>query len=128
MIKDINEDVNEDINEDNKDNKDDNEVNEDINEEVNKELNSINESFNEDIDTDNLMLSTIDNPYSPKEDYDMWKQWDKENGYNTEEYIARLINMEVEYEVDDEFTLNIITSKVINDILENDDLQIYILI
>jgi len=74
------------------------------------------------------MLSTIDNPFSPKTEYDKWKRWDNENGYNTEEYIARLINMKESYDVDDEFTLNILTTKVINEILANDDQVIYRLV
>lgn len=80
------------------------------------------------IQEDELMLSTIDNPYSPKTEYDRWKRWDTERGYNTEEYIARLINMESNYDVDDEFVLNVLSTKVINDILENDDLQLYRLV
>lgn len=80
------------------------------------------------INEDDLMLSTLDNPYSPKTEYDMWKRWDKENGHNTEEYIARLISMEDDCDVDDEFMLNILTTKVINDILENDTLELYRLV
>lgn len=86
------------------------------------------ESFDYEINEDELMLSTIDNPYNPKTDYYMWKRWDKDNGYNTEEYIARLINMEEDFDVDDDFMLNVLTTKVINDILENDDLQLYRLV
>jgi len=125
-------DINNDANEDNS--KDMNEgMNKDFSKVINDDVNNnnkekVNESFNEDINLDELMLSTIDNPHSPKEDYDMWKRWDKENGYNTEEYIARLVNMESEYDVDDEFTLNILTSKVIEDILANDEIGIYRLI
>lgn len=103
------------------------EVNEDINEN-DEDVNEKDEVFNDTVDGDNMMLSTIDNPFNPKTDYDMWKRWDNDNGYDTEEYIARLINMEETYDVDDEFTLNILTTKVINEILENDDRQIYRLI
>lgn len=77
---------------------------------------------------DDLMLSTVDNPHSPKTEYDMWRQWDSEHGYYTEEYIARLVYMEEDYDVDDEFMLNVITSKVIAEILENDTLDIYVLV
>lgn len=80
------------------------------------------------INEDELTLTTIDNPFSPKTEYHLWKRWDKDNGYDTEEYIARLINMEEEYDVDDEFLLNVLTNKVINEILENDDLGLYRLI
>lgn len=77
---------------------------------------------------EDLVLTTIDNPYNPKQEYEKWKTWDQENGYNTEEYIARLINMESNYQVDDEFALNHILDKVMDDILANDDQEIYRLV
>lgn len=86
------------------------------------------DEFIHDVNEDELMLSTIDNPFSPKTEYDMWKRWDSENGYNTEEYIARLINMEDTYDADDEFKLNVLINKVISEILENDDQELYMLI
>lgn len=81
-------------------------------------------------DIDDLMLTTIDNPYNPKTDYDKWMTWDKENGYNTQEYIARLIEMDDEYNVniDDEVKLNEINDRVINEILEQDILGVYMLV
>ena len=79
-------------------------------------------------DVNELVLTTIDNPFNPKTEYEQWKRWDNENGYNTEEYIARLINMEADYEVDDEVLLNELTNKVINEILENDTLEVYQLV
>jgi len=30
-----------------------------------------------------VMLTTLDNPYNPFDDYDKWWQWDKDNDYNT---------------------------------------------
>ena len=36
------------------------------------------------------MLSTIDNPYSPFIDYDLWYAWDSIKGYNTPSYLARV--------------------------------------
>lgn len=98
-------------------------------EEVNNEDKELNkDEFNYEVNEDELMLSTIDNPYNPKTDYDMWKRWDKDNGYNTEEYIARLVKMEEDFDIDDDFMLNILTTKVVNDILENDDLNLYRLV
>lgn len=77
---------------------------------------------------DNLMLTTVDNPYNPHTQYAQWQRWDEDNGYNTESYIARLIIMEKEYDIDDEFVMNTLTNKVINEILENDDAEIYRLV
>ena len=46
------------------------------------------------------VLTTIDNPYNPKEEFTKWYAWDTQNGYNTSEYIGRL----ADYEVDDDAT------------------------
>lgn len=86
------------------------------------------ETFIDSIDEDSLVLTTLDNPYNPKTEYHLWKQWDTEKGHYTEEYIARLISMESEYDADDAYTLNILASKVIDDILANDNLNIYKLV
>ena len=82
------------------------------------------------IDTvdDSLVLTTIDNPFNPKTDYINWKRFDSDNEYNTEEYIARLISMEGVIEVDDAFQLKMLTSKVVDDILANDDEKLYRLV
>jgi hypothetical protein len=77
---------------------------------------------------DNMVLTTKDNPYNPKTDYDKWKEWDEDNGYNTESYVARLIAMEGEFDVDDDLTINNLIDKVYHEILENDVLNVYILI
>jgi hypothetical protein len=75
------------------------------------------------------MLTTIDNPYNPKEDYDNWKQWDEDNGYDTESYVARLLLMEDDtFEVDDDVTINLLLEKIYNDILEHDVLNVYMLV
>ena len=49
---------------------------------------------------DDKMLTTSDNPYNPHEDYDAWMQWDQANGYFTSEYIARLMDPELDYDND----------------------------
>lgn len=53
------------------------------------------------------MLTTTDNPYNPHEDYDAWMLWDQSNGYFTAEYIARLMNPNVDYDNDDKALDNI---------------------
>lgn len=117
VVNKINKKIDEDDNDNSIEHKDSESVDVDDTSDIERELNA-----------DDLMLTTIDNPYNPKTQYDLWKQWDKDNGYETEEYIARLLNMEESYDVDDEFMLNMLTNKVINDILENDDLSLYRLI
>ena len=75
-----------------------------------------------------IMLTTIDNPHNPKTEYDKWKRWDEDNDYNTESYIARLLDMEDEFDVEDDVKLNTLTNKVILDILEHDMLKVYTLV
>lgn len=40
---------------------------------------------------EDFMLSTLDNPYSPHDSYERWRQYDERLGYNTDQLIARLI-------------------------------------
>lgn len=112
---------------DGNDDSDDNVNEQSNNKTINKDLNDKN---NDDVSVegDELVLTTIDNPHNPKTDYPLWKRWDNDNGHNTEEYIARLISMEAEYDVDDEFLLNVLTNRVIEDILLNDTLEVYRLV
>lgn len=37
------------------------------------------------------MLTTIDNPYDPFEQWDEWYAWDLRSGYNTPGYLARVV-------------------------------------
>ena len=37
-----------------------------------------------------VMLSTIDNPYNPFTDYDLWLAYDIRKGYDTQGYLARM--------------------------------------
>ena len=37
------------------------------------------------------MLTTIDNPYNPFTEIDEWIQWDQAAGYNTMNYLARIV-------------------------------------
>lgn len=77
---------------------------------------------------DDLMLTTIDNPYNPKTHYDEWKTWDEDNGHYTEEYVARLLEMEDDFDVDDVIKIDTLLDKVYQDILEHDVIGVYMLI
>lgn len=77
---------------------------------------------------DNQVLTTKDNPFNPKTDYDKWKTWDEDNGYNTESYVARLLTMEGDFDVDNDLLINNLIDKVYHEILENDVLEVYILV
>lgn len=54
-----------------------------------------------------VMLTTFDNPYDPFEQFTLWMMFDKEKGYNTCERLMRLANItedmsqiEIDAEVD----------------------------
>ena len=36
------------------------------------------------------MISTEDNPYDPRTDFEAWYMWDTGQGYNTSAYLARV--------------------------------------
>lgn len=41
----------------------------------------------------NVMLTTIDNPFNPYENFEGWLNFDEEKGYNTLETVARVANV-----------------------------------
>lgn len=50
------------------------------------------------------MLTTNDNPYNPFDEFALWLLFDKQKGYNTCEYLARIVQLSddlSEKEVDD---------------------------
>lgn len=62
-------------------------------------------------------LTTQDNPYDPFEQFTQWDLFDREKGYNTSSYLARIVNFtedmtqqeemeEVERAIDEILTLN----------------------
>ena len=68
------------------------------------------------------MLTTIDNPYDPFDQFDEWLMFDKEKGYDTCEKIGRLVNLKenmTQKEIDAE------TDRAIDKIIEFDFLDIY---
>ena len=69
-----------------------------------------------------VMLTTIDNPYNPFEQFDLWLLFDKEKGYNTCEYLARIVNLTNDMS---EKEIDVATDKAIDDIIVNDPFGIY---
>lgn len=47
------------------------------------------------------MLTTEDNPFSPWTEYEQWRRWDIDRGYNLESYIASLMPMLNESSIED---------------------------
>lgn len=43
-----------------------------------------------------VLLSTTDNPYNPFTDYTNWRNYDHQQGYNCEEYLARMSKTDID--------------------------------
>lgn len=68
------------------------------------------------------MLTTIDNPFDPFDDFDSWYQFDIDKGYNTCAYLARIARTSdqlSDYENDKE------VERAINEIISYDFMNIY---
>lgn len=44
-----------------------------------------------------IALSTSDNPFNPLTQYDEWEQYDRQKGYNTSDYLARIVKTTSEF-------------------------------
>lgn len=72
--------------------------------------------------TNDYMLTTVDNPYNPFEQFTLWYLFDKEKGYNTCERLARLANITSDMsqkEIDEE------TNRAMDKLIEIDFLNIF---
>lgn len=49
-----------------------------------------------------ILLTTKDNPFNPFTQYDDWKQYDQDYGFNTESYCMRVYGFPTIDETDDE--------------------------
>jgi hypothetical protein len=47
------------------------------------------------------MLTTIDNPWNPHTNYAEWLAWDREHGYDTNGYLARVANVSLDLPEDE---------------------------
>lgn len=68
------------------------------------------------------MLTTVDNPYDPFEQFDDWYRFDNDNGYCSCAYLARIAKVsdalnEVEYQEEIE--------RAIDEIIANDIFNVY---
>lgn len=69
------------------------------------------------------MLSTIDNPFNPFEDFSSWFLFDVEKGYNSCSYLARIAKTSNEFtekEEDEEI------ERAIDEIIQYDFMNLYI--
>lgn len=71
---------------------------------------------------EDVMLTTIDNPFSPFTQFDRWRAYDVQAGYYTLEYLARIAH--TSNELSDSDNLSIIDD-AINEIVSINALGIY---
>ena len=69
------------------------------------------------------MLSTIDNPFNPFEDYSSWLMFDKEKGYDSAERLMRIANLTDDMTQKEE---NEEIERAIDEIIKYDILNVYI--
>lgn len=69
------------------------------------------------------MLSTIDNPYSPFDNYKEWYAWDTSAGYYSTEFLGRLTYLSNELS---EADYNLAVERAIDEIVEENVLGLYI--
>lgn len=70
-----------------------------------------------------IMLSTIDNPYDPFDDFKNWFLFDVQHGYNSCAYLARIARTSdqlTEKEMNEEI------EKAIDEIIELDFMNVYV--
>lgn len=67
-------------------------------------------------------LTTTDNPFDPFEEFKQWYEWDRNAGYNTTDYLARIVISSDELsEADQEDAVE----QAIDEILQENVLGIY---
>ena len=69
------------------------------------------------------MLSTIDNPFNPFEDYSSWLMFDKEKGYDSAERLMRIAKLNDDMTQKEE---NEEIERAIDEIIKYDILNVYI--
>ena len=69
------------------------------------------------------MLTTIDNPYDPFDDFTSWYMYDVEHGYNSCSYVARIAKTSEQFT---EKENNEEIERAIDEIILHDFLNIYI--
>ena len=68
------------------------------------------------------MLTTFDNPYNPFDDFTLWLLYDKEQGYNTCERLARIAQLSDDMSQDE---IDVETERAMDEIIFYDFLNIY---
>jgi len=74
------------------------------------------------VDTEEYMLTTIDNPFSPFTQWDEWRAWDEDAGYYTPAYLARIAKSSDELSDVDQ---GIAIDNAIDEIIKENLLDVY---
>lgn len=72
--------------------------------------------------SEEFMLTTIDNPFNPFEDFNQWFLYDVEKGYNSSSRLARIVNLTEDMS---EAEINAEIERAIDEIIYYDFLGIY---
>ena len=75
-----------------------------------------------DYKSNEFMLTTVDNPFDPFEQFTSWLLFDNEKGYNTCGKLARIAQFTEEMS---QVEIDIETDRAIDEIIKNDFLNIY---
>jgi hypothetical protein len=68
------------------------------------------------------MITTIDNPFHPLDEYDQWLRFDEDHGYYTNNYLARVAGTSIDLsDAENQRAVN----SAIDDIIRLDLLNIY---
>lgn len=73
---------------------------------------------------DEFMLTTIDNPFDPFEQFTSWRLFDMEKGYYSCEHLARLVEPRLREDLS-QVEVNKIIEETIDSIIQYDFLNIY---
>lgn len=81
-----------------------------------------NEVVNAELENNEVMLTTFDNPFDPFDDFVHWWLFDIEKGYNTCSKLARIARSSEEFSTIEEDRER---ERAIDEIIDNDFLNIY---
>ena len=70
-----------------------------------------------------VMLTTIDNPYDPFEQFALWYMFDLEKGYDCSSRIARLANFSDDMSEEE---VNAENERVIDEIIKHDPINVFV--
>ena len=62
------------------------------------------------------MLTTVDNPFDPRIDFDQWYQWDTRSGYNTLALLGRIVRTSDDLsEADQEHAIDLAMDEIVRE-------------